>query len=391
MSFRGARTWALALPSLALLFGALAMPASATTIHAGDSLYVTVWNHPELSKTIVVDADGMVRVPMSGVISVGGLDEATAAHKIENGLRPYIKYPAVNVETTIQGTTLFVAGGPVGVLKYMPGETLAAAIADEMQQAAAAGGGAAQQLNADGQSTSKTTDANFAVRSRMDLHDVKIERDNAVFGQYDTIALSAQGNAGPVLEPGDRIVFKYKPIQVHVMGDVAQPGIAYLDANQSITEAVAQAGGVLPTASANHVLLKRGDETHSLAFGDPLFQQPAQPGDIILVPTAPRVTVTGRVLTPGLVSLRSDNTLLSAIYTAGGPIAFADLRYVKVIHGDQTSQYNMVALTHGDTSQNPVLADGDTVLVPRNNAIDFTPFMNVLGGIAAGLTNRVVF
>jgi polysaccharide export outer membrane protein len=365
----------------------LVAPAFATTVHAGDSLYVTVWNHPELSKQVTVDADGGVRVPLSGLVDVGGLDETTAAKKIGDALRPYVQYPAVNVEDTLQGTSLFVTGGPVGVLKYMPGETLQAAISDLMQSTGQPG--ATQALNDLGQSTTKYNDVNSALRSRIDLHAVKVERDNKPVGIFDSVAFSAQGESGPLLEPGDRIVFRYKPIAVRVLGDVGQPGPVYLSPDQTLSEAVSQAGGLLPTSSSNHVLLERGGETYSLALGDPMFTQPAMAGDVITIPEAPRVNVVGMVSTPGVVSLKTDSTLLSALYTAGGPVKFADLRNVSIVHGSSKTSYNVTALTHGDMSQNPVLKDGDTVVVPRNNAIDFSPFFNLLGGIAVGLTNRV--
>lgn len=373
--------------SLAAAFvAALAAPTLAATIHAGDTLYITVWNHPELSKQVAVDADGSVRIPLSGAVGIGGLDEAAAEKKIAAALRPYVVYPAVNVETTLQGTTLFVAGGPVGVLKYSAGETLQAAISDEMQSGP---GATPQALNDAGQSTTKSGDANTALRARIDLRAVKVERDNANVGVYDTVALSEQGDAGPLLEPGDRIVFRYKPLTVRVIGDVAQPGLTYLSSDESLSDAISQAGGLLPTASSNHLLLNREGETRSLAFGDQLFKQPAQNGDVVTVSEAPRVTVVGMVVTPGPVSLKTDSTLLSAVYTAGGPAKFADLRNVEIVHNSSRTSYNITALTHGDMSQNPLLYDGDTVLVPRNNAIDFTPLFNVLGGIAGALTNRL--
>jgi protein involved in polysaccharide export with SLBB domain len=156
-----------------------------------------------------------------------------------------------------------------------------------------------------------------------------------------------------------------------------------------MSEAITEAGGLLPTSSSNHILLQRGGETQSLALGDPIFAQPAQNGDVITVPQAPRVTVVGLVVTPGVVSLKTDNTLLSAVYTAGGPSKFADLRNVEIVHGDVKTSYNIVSLTHGDTSQNPVLHDGDTVIVPRNHGIDFDPFLGIVGGVVAGLVNHV--
>ena len=70
-----------------------------------------------------------------------------------------------------------------------------------------------------------------------------------------------------------------------------------------------------------------------MALGDPVFSLPAQPSDIVTVPEAPRVNVVGTVAKPGVVALKTDSTLLSALYTAGGPTRFANLKDVQVMRG----------------------------------------------------------
>lgn len=380
---RPTRARLLVLPWALLLALTLTEPSLAT-IHAGDSVFVKVWNHPELSKQVTVDADGDVRVPLSGVVAIGGVDETVAATRLSAALRPYVIDPAVSVETLAQGTSLFVSGGPVGILKYEPGETLQAAIADEMEQARSA----PESLNDSGQSLTKSEDANVALRSRLDLQAVTVERDNKSLGQFDTVALSAKGESGPQLEPGDTIVLRYKPVQVRVLGDVGQPGLTYLSSDQSLSEAISEAGGLLPTSS-NDVVLQRDGQTHSLALGDPLFTAPAQNGDVVTIPQAPRVNVIGTVEKPGIVALRSDSSLLSALYTAGGPIKTSNLKDVQVIHSGSTVVYDVTRLTHGDMSQNPQLQDGDTVVVPQGSTFDWSGVWTVLGGLAAGLVSRI--
>jgi protein involved in polysaccharide export with SLBB domain len=361
------------------------MAPSLATISSGDTLYVKVWNHPELSKQVIVDASGGVRVPLSGVVTVAGLDETDAAKKLTDALRPFVVYPAVDVETIEQGKSIFVSGGPGGVLKYQPGETLQAAIADVLQTS----NEVTQNLNEAGQSLTKVDGTNAALRARIDLRNVKVQRDGKSLGAFDAVAFNAVGDPGPLLQPGDTIVFAYKPIEVRVLGDVSQPGSTYLSADQSLAEAISQAGGLLPTAASNHVLLQRGTLTRSLALGDPAFTEPAQPGDIVTIPAAPRVNVVGTVVTPGLVSLKTDPTLLSAMYTAGGPTKLANLRDVQIVRAGTKTTYDVTKLTHGDMSQNPVLQDGDTVVVPEGHKIDWSGIFGILGGVAAGLASRV--
>ena len=61
------------------------------------------------------------------------------------------------------------------------------------------------------------------------------------------------------------------------------------------------------------------------------------------------------------------------------------------VHAGTTKSYDVTKLTHGDMSQNPMLADGDTVLVPEGHNIDWSGIFGILGGIAAGLASRVPF
>src|SRR6202044_1502648 len=104
-------------------------------------------------------------------------------------LRPYVVYPAVDVQTIEQGKMLFVSGGPGGTLKYSPGETLAAAIAEVMQT----GNETTQSLNESGQSLTKVSGANSGLRNRIDLRNVKVQRDGDNLGVFDEVAFSAQG------------------------------------------------------------------------------------------------------------------------------------------------------------------------------------------------------
>lgn len=377
-------SWVLVSLCATVLTASMTAPLLAA-IHPGDTLYVRVWNHPELSQQVVVDSNGGVRLPLSGVVAVGGLEESAAEAKLADALRPYIVYPAVDVQTIAQGTSLFVAGGPSGVLKYSPGETFSAAVSDALQTIPTN----PQAINDAGQNLTKADDVAATIRARIDMHHIKVQRDGNVTGTYDMVALNAAGNAGPVMQPGDTIVFAYKPIDVTVEGAVAHPGPTYLSSDQTLSEAISQAGGLLPTSVSNHVLLTRDGQTRSVALGDPAFSSPAQPGDQISVPTAPRVNVMGTVANPGMVTLRLDSSLLSALYSAGGPLKPANLKDVQVERNGKTTSYDITQLTHGDLNENPPLQDGDLVMVPMGHKIDFSNVIAVLGGVAAGLASRI--
>ncbi|MBD5657122.1 MAG: SLBB domain-containing protein, partial [Candidatus Eremiobacteraeota bacterium] len=234
------------------------------------------------------------------------------------------------------------------------------------------------QLNDAGQTLTKSDGAAAAVRARIDLHNVRIERDGATLGKYDAVEFGPKGDPGPRLAPGDTIVFSYKPVAVRVIGDVAQPGTTYLSEQQTISEAISQAGGALPTSVSNRILLERDGQSRSLALGDPIFMQPARTGDVLTIPQAPRINVAGMVAAPGIVSLKIDPSLLSALYTAGGPTKWANLTNIQIVRKGNRTSYDVTRLTHGDISQNPELVDGDTVVVPEGHKIDYSGFFGVL-------------
>jgi protein involved in polysaccharide export with SLBB domain len=354
---------------------------AASEIQAGDQLAVHVFNHPELSSdTIKVNSHGDITLPVVGIVHVLNLEPSEVAHRLNRLFVPYIPYPAVEVLDSTESTSLFVAGGPGGVLVFAPGETLATAVADVEKEL---------QRN----QTAPTTSTNLTDQldhSRIDVRRVGIVRNGALFGTFDMQALRREGNPGPVLYANDTISFANKPIKVDVLGDVDTPGDAYLWPDEPLSDAIAQAGGSRDSAASGHVTLQvAGEAPRQVALGDVAFNEPATEGERVVIPTAPRVTVAGMVYQPGLTTLKNNFTLLSAMYSAGGISKWADLRNVQVTHDGEISHYDVTALTHGDVSQNPTLADGDTVFVPEGHKVDYSLIFQGLFSAGNILVNRL--
>lgn len=353
--------WGSGVALLALIAVAIEVAPAVASVRAGDQLDVTVYNHPELSRRVTVGSNGAVSLPLAGSVPVQGLEPKYIEFRIAKALDRYIVSPAVSVELIAQTAAIFLSGPNGGILKYQPGETLVSAIADIPS---GSGSGA-------GSGTAAAAPAGDLERSRIDMHRVAVERDGARLGTFDVVALAAKGESGPELQPGDTLSLRDKPIAVHVQGDVARPGFAYLSADEPLSDAIEQVGGVDASGATAHVLLQRGTTVSSLALGDAAFLAPAHDGDVVTVPTAPRVSVVGLVTKPGAVVLKTDFSLLDALYEAGGPTRWADLGHVAVIRKGTSTGYNVAALQHGDKSQNPELLDGDTVYVPEGHKVDF--------------------
>lgn len=344
-----------AIVSLALT-AALATNATAA-VRAGDQLDIAVYNHPELSRKSIVDSRGDVSLPLAGTVVVRGLEPKRIADRIARALEPFVIRPAVEVQLVAQTTSIFLSGPNGGVLKYQPGETLVSVIADLPSSGTAIEGGGAGTAGLQ--------------RSPVDMRHVVLERDGKITGTYDALALAAHGESGPELQPGDTLDLQNKPLDVRVLGDVKRPGNTYLSKDEPLSNAIDQAGGINASGATAQVALQRDGATTMLALGDVAFREPAQDGDVITVPTAPRVSVVGLVAKPGPLVLRTDFSLLDALYEAGGPTQWANLSSVAVIRDGKKMEFNVAALQRGDASQNPRLNDGDTVYVPEGHKIDF--------------------
>jgi protein involved in polysaccharide export with SLBB domain len=215
----------------------------------------------------------------------------------------------------------------------------------------------------------------------IDFHHVRILRDGKTLGTYDVIGLRAAGDPGPTLLPNDTVALSNKPIAIDVSGDVERPGMAYLNPGEPLSEAITQVGGLNDTSTESDLWLNRDGKTEVVSMGAPEFAMPAQPGDRIVVPRATRVDVLGNVEKPGDTLLRGTPTLVGAIYYAGGPAKYANLKAVSVIHNGVRKQYNLAALQHGGTSDNPTLADGDVVMVPQGSTFEWQDVWSGLGAL----------
>lgn len=206
-----------------------------------------------------------------------------------------------------------------------------------------------------------------------------IKRDGKNLPVVDVTRLIASGDPGPKLQPDDTIELSEKPIAVTVRGDVRAPGVAHLDRDEPMSNALLQVGDTNAATSSVQLLLTRGGKEQTITTASPAYREPAQNGDALYVPHGARVGVVGQVTKPGEVLLQGDTTLLSALYYAGGPTSYGDIRYVGVIHNGVQGTYDVTKLTHGaSTANNPTLADGDTVFVPEGHKIDFTKFFQIL-------------
>ena len=75
------------------------------------------------------------------------------------------------------------------------------------------------------------------------------------------------------------------------------------------------------------------------------------------------VNVGGEVRATGEFPLRQGMTLMAAINKAGGFTEFGNPKKVKLLRNNRETIYNMKSI-NPDGSNNPILQDGDQIIVP---------------------------
>jgi polysaccharide export outer membrane protein len=174
-------------------------------------------------------------------------------------------------------------------------------------------------------------------------------------------------------------VTEYRSQPVTVLGEVQRPGTYYLKGRTTLTQMLAEAGGLKPTAGP--VLeLRRTDHdgsapmqdvqtfaTGKLLTGELGGDVELRSGDVLSVSAKRLYFVTGEVARPGQYEISTGLTLMQAISQAGGQAKFAS--QIVELHRDVAGEKEILTfdLSHirkGKTPDPPIRA-GDVIIVRR--------------------------
>jgi polysaccharide biosynthesis/export protein len=148
-------------------------------------------------------------------------------------------------------------------------------------------------------------------------------------------------------------VTQHKSQQVYVMGAVSKPGPYALQRQTTLLEALSAAGGPTPDAGFEVILTHAADQqappsgtakVSAAANGQPAMRVSleqlmaggvsqritVQDGDVVYVPVAAFVYVTGEIQRPGRYRLEKDTTIQKAVTLAGGFTKFAATKSMTV-------------------------------------------------------------
>lgn len=187
---------------------------------------------------------------------------------------------------------------------------------------------------------------------------------------------------------------------VYVTGAVGKPGKFSFEAIPNLWQVILEAGGPLPTAVLNNVLIVRGgteragtiltaDVSAALEQGDISLLPPVYPGDTIhigqrdvsspySIASSPGgaqnvVYVLGQVANPGPINVDHQMNVLEVIARAGGATESANLKQVRVLFRQQRqSELATINIDNYLKQSVPLplqLHEGDAVYVPRKSRL----------------------
>lgn len=210
-------------------------------------------------------------------------------------------------------------------------------------------------------------------------------------------------------------LLKQRELRLAIAGEVNTPGRYTLTMeerkNPKVTDLLAKAGGLTVSANVRQIQLRRqeteGERIYTLNFwqllqqGDLKQDVDLQDGDVIIIPKqeeinpreyrqladanfgikyeqAPNVTIVGEVNRPGAYTIPIDKApprLTIALQESGGIRDMADIRDITVHRitrdGEELRiKVNLLAMLEtGDIGKDIVLQNGDTIIVPKAEAL----------------------
>jgi len=250
--------------ALAVLLAIAAEPEGVVgQIGPQDRIEIAVWDHPDLSGVMTVNADGTFAFPLLGPVQAGGKTVTELEQELEGRLNQhYLVSPHVRVtRVEVKSQQIFILGEVKNPGAYpLVKET-------SLVEALSLAGGLTEE--ADPQ---------------------KIELFRNGRGPESRIALTLEeilnrnGRHDPelMLKAGD-VVFKPRADFFFVFGEVHKPGRYPLEGGTTVLKAITIAGGFTGKASRNRASIVRkvegADQRLPAGQGDPVL-----PEDVIQVP-----------------------------------------------------------------------------------------------------------
>lgn len=377
-------------------------------INSGDTLEISIFQKPELTRSVTVPPDGRISYPFAGELVVSGQTVREVTSLLKNRLSRELTNPQVTVNLTRRQLQEVSVLGPVRT----PGKRVLGDNWRVLQLIADSGG----------------------LSVRPDMATAKLVRGRGTeVVRIDLVRLMAgEASQNLLLQPDDTLLVDDvdpRSVSVQIMGEVGKPGSVSVPGDGSLVTLITSVGGFTPKAALSRVALVRGGRTYTLDMRElmttgkailakdstPLLPVAtetgmiagniqAEPGDALFVPQSRQFfSVLGAVNKPGLSDFPDGQpvTVLSAILLAGGTNATADLKNSSLVRPNTvTGQPEIQAvnledlLRHKDRdskkqTRDIALQPGDVLYVPDKGPgkrpvgiAEILSFVPVLGWLA---------
>jgi protein involved in polysaccharide export with SLBB domain len=276
----------------------------------GDTLNINLWGGVTQTLPRVVDREGRIMLPESGVVQVAGLTLSRAESVIESVLQKQFRNAHVAVTVArLRSVRIYVVGDV-----QRPGAYDISSLASPLNALYAAGG--------------PTAAGSLRVLRHL--------RNDKLIGEIDLYDFLLRGvrRDDDRLEGGDTLLVQAAGPQVAVYGAVKRPAIYELRDEKNLAEVLDEAGGVTVAAALGHITVERIDahqqrETVGLHLGTGGDSESAQTaiaafavkdGDRVrvapILPYSERVIyLEGHVARPGRVSYRDGLRLSDVLHS----------------------------------------------------------------------------
>jgi len=387
----------------ALIFSSFATESTSTnyyTLGTNDVLEIRLWGYPELTRTVVVQPDGMISLPLDGQIDAAG----KTLEELRTEIADELKKILTSLGTDQVSLTLINFGtiniSVLGEVKN-PGIYPLTGRADVIKAISAASG----------------------LTDKAGLVNATIIRGNQTILPVDLEKLFLRNDLSQnyTLESGDSLYIPkaFTITNISIAGEVNSPGLYSLEGKVDVLKAISACKGVTEKANLKDALItKKNNEIIPIDL-EKLFLQndltqnySLESGDSLFVPLSSEnnIYVLGEVKSPGLYPIKGECTVVKAITQAGGYTANAllkscvvirrfprdeeglkinviTLKDVKIIREkyEQVIEINLIKiLKDGELDQNIVLQPRDIIYLPIRPLSEFD-VATILDVVTTGL------
>jgi polysaccharide export outer membrane protein len=369
-----------------------AFSAEVYILQPEDVLTVSVYNHTELSRDVIILNDGGFDYPIVGKVSAAGKTTSQVADIIAKGLKSELLDPAVTVIVRQPAMRRVYISGLVskpGAYDLKAGWRVSNLIAE-----------------AGGLGSGVSAAATMMAYRPENVKGVLVRGDENIDVNLEAALTRADREADVLLKPGDLLQVLADTNLIHVVGQVRSPGDYQIKSKLGAAEAISAAGGATDRAALTRAQVIRGSEVipvnlYALLVEGKMDANVAlQAGDTLLIPAnESRIAVLGGVQAPGFFDLPDGKTITvaDAIGLAKGAKERSGTKSVSLIRevdGRQiVSSLDFAKYTKkGDVSQNPSVRAGDVIYVPEPGTVNRENLAaSTSATLASGILIRLLF